>query len=352
MGRAGWIAAVVMMAMAATTAAQQPAGLPPVLDRYVTDVVRLGASERERLLAGHPVTRLLDADESKEVAVFGAVWIDAPRSAYVARVTDIEAFERGGAFRVTKKISDPPRLEDFDALELPAEDLRALPRCRVGRCDVKLGEAALERFQREVDWNAPNHADTANALMRRIAHEYVTNYLAGGNTRLAVYRDSDRPTFVAGEFESMVNAMPAIASYMPDFRRYLLEYPAVNLPGATSFLYWQETTFGLKPTIRISHLTVRESDTETVVGSKMIYASHYFWTGLELRVLLPDPARGEGFWFVTVNRSRSDGLSGFTGFFVRRRVRSEVQNASLASLQMTRSLLEQSGYERASSVSR
>ena len=56
----------------------------------------------------------------------------------------------------------------------------------------------------------------------------------------------------------------------------------------------------------------------------MIYASHYFLTGLELRVLMPDPTRGAGFWFVTVNRSRADGLSGFTGMFVRRRVRSEV----------------------------
>jgi len=36
----------------------------------------------------------------------------------------------------------------------------------------------------------------------------------------------------------------------------------------------------------------------TVVASKMLYASHYFWTALELRVLLADPARGAGFWFV------------------------------------------------------
>jgi len=88
-------------------------------------------------------------------------------------------------------------------------------------------------------------------------------------------------------------------------------------------LYWQETEFGLKPTIRISHLTIRENPEDTVVTSKMLYASHYFWTGLELRVLMPDPSRGPGFWFVTVKRSRSDGLSGFTGMFVRRRVRSE-----------------------------
>lgn len=73
----------------------------------------------------------------------------------------------------------------------------------------------------------------------------------------------------------------------------------------------------LKPTIRISHLTIREIPEDTVVASKMVYASHYFWTGLEVRALVPDPERGAGFWFVTVNRARSDGLSGFTGMFVR-----------------------------------
>jgi len=76
------------------------------------------------------------------------------------------------------------------------------------------------------------------------------------------------------------------------------------------------------------------------VASKMLYASHYFWTGLELRVLMPDPSRGPGFWFVTINRNRSDGLSGFTGMIVRRRVRREVQSGSLAALRSTKRLME------------
>ena len=128
---------------------------------------------------------------------------------------------------------------------------------------------------------------------------------------------------------------------MPNLRTYLLEYPKVDLPDATSFLYWQETEFGLKPTIRISHLTIREGADDTVVASKMLYASHYFWTALELRVLVPDPARGPGFWFATVSRSRSDGLSGFTGLIVRRRVQSEARDGALAALRLTKRKLEQ-----------
>jgi hypothetical protein len=313
---------------------------PGLLESYLTNAVKLSTDQRQRLIKGDPLTKMLEADESKEVAVFGAVWISAPIRRYVELVKDIETFERGGGFKVTTRISAPPKLEDFSALRLPDVDLDDLRNCRVGDCEVKLGEEALKRFRSEIDWSARNARAAANALMQQLAFEYVTRYLDGGNEQLAVYRDNSRPTFVAQEFRTMVDQMPVLTTYMPNIRRYLLEYPRVTIPDATSFLYWQETVFGLKPTIRISHLTIRENPEGTVVASKMLYASHYFWTGLELRALVPDPSRGTGFWFVTVSRSRSDGLSGFTGLFVRRRVRSEVENGALAGLRSTKQLLE------------
>jgi hypothetical protein len=318
----------------------QGRAFPARLDSYLTDGITLSPNERQRLLDGSPLSRLLDADAGKEVAVFGAVWVAAPIRRYVEAVSDSEGFEQGGGFKVTKRISAPPRLDDFSALRLPDEDLDDLRNCRVGDCEVKLGEQALTRFRSAIDWRAPNARANANALMRQLAFEYVSRYLEGGDRQLAVYRDNSRPTFVAQEFQSMVDHMPLLTTYMPSIRRYLLEYPRVTIPDATSFLYWQETEFGLKPTIRISHLTIRETPDDTVVTSKMLYASHYFWTGLEVRLLMPDPSRGTGFWFVTLNRSRSDGLSGFTGMFVRRRLRGEVEDRTMAGLRATKQRLE------------
>jgi hypothetical protein len=333
---------VVTLAASFASAAVQPATgqFPAGLAKYLNDTIKLTSDERSRLFQGAPVTRLLDSDATKEVAVFGAVWIDAPIARYPEAVKDIERFERGGGFKVTKKISQPPVLQDFAELRLPAEDVEDLRGCRVGSCELKLGEQALQRFQKQVDWKAPDVAARVDHLMRQLSLEYVTGYLEGGNERLAVYRDQSRPTFVAAEFRDMVDRMPELTTFMPDMRRYLLEFPKVTIPNATSFLYWQETDFGLKPTIRISHLTIQQNPANTVVASKMVYASHYFWTGIELRVLLPDPARGKGLWFITVNRSRSDGLSGFTGSIVRGRVRSEVQTGTQASLEATKRSLE------------
>jgi hypothetical protein len=169
-------------------------GFPPRLEAYVTKDASLTASERRRLSAGGPVTKLLDVDESKEIAVFGAIWINAPIRRYVEAIEDIESFERGPAFIVTKRISAPPTIDDFAQLRLPDQDVQSLRACQVGDCDVKLDERALQRFRTEVDWRAPNAGDAAAALMRRISLEYVTAYLQGGNERLPVYRDHSRPT--------------------------------------------------------------------------------------------------------------------------------------------------------------
>ncbi len=320
-----------------------PPGVPKFpsrLGQYLTTVVRPTPAEYKRLIEGAPIAKLLVADPNVEVCVFGGLWINATVRQYIDAVQDIENFERGHSFMVTKRISSPPRVQDFALMKLPEGDVSDLRRCEVGDCKIQLGRQALERFRTEADWNAPGWRAAANALMGRLAYEYVNAYLEGGNDRLAVYRDNSRPTFVAREFRSMVDQMPELTAYMPSLRRYLLDFPKATLPGANSFLYWQETRFGLKPTIRISHVVIREGPENTVMASKMLYASHYFWTALELRALVPDPSRGPGFWLFTVSRSRSDGLSGFTGRIIRGRVRREAREGILAALKATKRKLE------------
>ena len=187
--------------------AQAAPTLPPGIDSYVTRHVKLTAEQRAQLAAGEPVTRLLDTDLDHEVAVFGAMWIKAPVAKYVTALKDIEQFEKGANFLATKRISDAPRLEDFAAMRLQPDDLADLRTCKVGDCEIKLGEAALVRLRQEVDWSQPTAGAQAEALIRRLAFEYVNGYLEGGNARLAAYRDSERPTHVEKEFASMVHTI-------------------------------------------------------------------------------------------------------------------------------------------------
>jgi hypothetical protein len=313
--------------------------LPVELDRYVTKYVNLTPAQRSDLLAGRAATKLLDSDPSKEVAVFGAMWVSAPMASYVAAVRDIEHLESGENFIVTRKIADPPTIDDFVQLRVPDDDAEDLRTCKVGQCQIKLPQSAIDRVRREVDWSKTPRTDL-NRIARELALDYVKGYLAGGNDELAVYRDAERPTFVAAEFRSMIDRLPSLAEFLPDLKRYLLDFPKASLANSDSFLYWQQAKFGLKPTMRINHLVIAQEPDHVVVASKMLYASHYFWTALETRVLLADPARGSGFWFVTISRSRSDGLSGFVGRVIRGKVRDEAEKGIAAVLASTRARLE------------
>jgi len=339
------IAIVVLAALGRfTTSAggQQAAGRPPArIPDTITRYVTLTPAEQASLLKGEPVTRILDADPSREVAVFGAIWVAAPMDRYVTAVRDIEQFEKGDNFLVTKKISNPPKLEDFAQLRVPPDDVEDLKSCKVGDCEIKLSEVALTRIRKEIDWSKPTATADVERLMRRMSLDYVTGYLEGGNARLATYRDSDRPTFVGAEFQSMIDRMPSLTQHLPELKRFLLEFPRATLPNSESFLYWQEAKFGLKPTVRINHLTIAVEPDQVDVASKMLYATHYFWTAIELRVLVPDAARGDGFWFVSANRSRSDGLSGFVGSLIRGKVRGEAEKGMQAVLTTTKKMMEQ-----------
>ena len=84
--------------------------------------------------------------------------------------------------------------------------MSALKTCKVGDCDVKVGEEALARIQKEIDWSKPDAAAGWIGPSGKLALDYTTAYLQGGNSRLAVYRDGKRPTFVAEEFTSMIGA--------------------------------------------------------------------------------------------------------------------------------------------------
>jgi hypothetical protein len=328
--------------MAAVSAATIKVELPPVLASYVAKYVSLSPAERAQLLNGGPTIKLLAGDERQEVSLFGAIWIDALPGDYVRLIQDIEQFERGGPIRLTKKISSPPRPADFEAFTLPDQDLDALRTCRVGDCEVKLSEDALSTLQRRIDWTKPTARTDAATAMRQIVYEYVKGYVEGGNDRLAVYRDAARPTFVAAEFKSLVERMPELGEYLPDLKAYLLDYPRASLPSATAFLYWQEVHFGLKPTLRVNHVVIDDRPGMKAISSKLIYATHYFWTALDVRVLVPDPARGRGFWLANVTRSRADGLDGFAGRLIRARAQTHARRMLDNVLRSTKARLEAS----------
>jgi hypothetical protein len=332
----GLITSTAVVHRGAASALKVPEKLPGLIVLGM-----LSENEIESLTAGEPVTKLLDATVKYEVAVFGAQWIDAPIHDYVRAINDIEQFEKGGSFQVTKRISDPPLLEDFSALNLTDQDVTDLKECRVGNCKMKMGKDGIARFRKDIKWSNPNVADNVEELFRQLAFERVNAYRRGGNAELAVYQDKHRPISVAREFAAIVDEMSMLLQYRPSLRQYLLDYPNSQLPNGTSFFYWQQVQFGLKPTVRINQVAISESADNTVIASKLLYADHYFRAALELQVLIPDSSRGPGFWLVTVKRLRSDGLDEPGGRMILPRIEKDVVKGLAGALRATKDKLRQ-----------
>src|SRR4029453_16821380 len=237
---AGFIVALVggLLAFTAPAAPAQTV-LPARLDAYLTKVLKLTAAERKLLLSGAPIAKNLEADPTKEVAISGAIWISVPASMYVARLQDIENFEKGGGFRSTKKLSEPARVEDFAALTLSPDEVADLRWCEVGDCELKLTAEAVARLKKEINWTRPDVKAQLERLMRSMVTDYVNAYRAGGNSMLAVYRDAAHPTFAAKELRGLVDSMPELSQHLPDMRHYLLEYPNPPTRPTISFMYWK-----------------------------------------------------------------------------------------------------------------
>lgn len=340
-------AAVVAASMAAASVvgASGQAGSGSALDRILTDRVGLTARQVAGVRAGRPVAVSLPASVDREIQVGGAVHIAADATTVAALLQDVEKLESGEGFIRTRRLSDPPRLEDFKDLELPASDIASLRKCRPGKCEVKLGKGAFDALA-GIDWNAPDVVARVNDLARRMSLGYIDAYRSGGNAELAVYRDSDRPQFIDAEFEDMVTHARVWPETLRPLADYLLRYPGIPAPPDTrDFFYWSMAEFGLKPVVRLNHVVVFStglpSRLQYVIAVKQLYASHYFHTALELRAVVADEGGApRGCTLVVLNMARSDGLTGMFGGLVKSKARAGSRDGLLAALSAIKRLSE------------
>jgi hypothetical protein len=110
----------------------------------------------------------------------------------------------------------------------------------------------------------------------------------------------------------MLGRAAALPEVVPQLRRYLLQYPAAELEDADSYFYWEKLAFGLRPTIRVNHAVIYRGRTQGrgfgAVAIKQLYATHYFYTALDLSVCLDDGAATSphGFYLLTLKGSQQE----------------------------------------------
>lgn len=332
--------AAAIVACGATVAAWQPRAVQPAEPhRLLRTVAGFSPADLAQLDRGQPIARLLDTDR-REVAIVGAVRIQAPPERLLARYRNISNLKASDVVLQIGRIGAPPSPGDFEALNFEGYDLDTIRECEPGDCGVRLSTAQLASFRRDVNWQAPDWRQQAGTRWRRLLSDYAVEYLARG--ALADYRNKAAPLNVADEFDVLFDESRPLAAASPEFFAYLQQFPRVQLADAENILYWSKDDFGLRPVTSITHLALyappRESGRPAMIGTRQIYATHYFDAALGLTLAFDDGA--SGFYMVCVNRARTRSLASVTRALVRGIVQRRSRSALEQILRSTKAALE------------
>jgi hypothetical protein len=329
---------LVMTTVLLAVLARPGAGSDPART-FLATAFQLSAADIQRLDHDQVVSRTLDADNHREVATLGIVRIHTSPSTYVERLADITSFKRTAGVLQIGTFSNPPQPSDVASLTIDDADLKALRECRVEDCDIRLGAAEIERVRREIDWHAGDASNRARRLLSELLVTYVARYEQSGAAAPIEYADRAPRLNVGAEFASLLEADPISARYAPRLRRHLLEYPGDAADAATDFVYWSKELVRGRPVISITHVaTVAAGDDSPVayaIGSRQVYAMHYYDASLGLTLLVPDrTAPVPSTYVVYLNRSRIDLFDGVFGGIARRIVAGKAR--ALVAAQLTR----------------
>ena len=237
------------------------------------------------LQLNQPVVHLVPATDKREVAVTGLVNINSSADEFLRSYRDSMMRKNNSAILEIGSFGSEPTLADLDGLTLEPGDIEDLKECVVGDCQIKLSASMIQRFQKEIDWTAPDYQLRVTNLFKEMLVAYIKDYRARGEAALIEYNDKSDSISVAAEQRALTTATGYVNSFLTDTKS--------GLQLLQDTLVWSKIKFGLKPVIAINHISIykRNSDAgpQVLVASKQIYANHYFNAFLALTAFVNVP---------------------------------------------------------------
>jgi hypothetical protein len=314
---------------------------------FFKEQIGLSGDQIATIDGGGVVVKTLLSKTPAEVFIFGATHVNAAPEGYLKFAFDMSRLGSLPSYLGVRRFSNPPKLSDLEGFTLEPDDIKNLRNCTPGKCDVQLSSDAMLRLQKAVNWSALDVAEQVNERVRKMALELLVRYQEGGNSALEIYEDKSRAFDMDAAFRSLLSESEVLPVYLPELKRYLLQYPAPMPPNVESFFYWEKVDFGLKPTLRLNHVIAYRSTgprgVANVVAVKQLWASHYFQLALDLTACVPESGRtnGAGSYVISLKGSTQQGLTGFMGVFRRKVVVSKALSAQENTLIKIKKALEE-----------
>lgn len=266
---------------------------------------------------GQTVVRLLPVQDKREVAVCGLVGLQVPAEVFLQSFREGMVRRSNAAILEIGRLSGNPTLDDLRNLTFENGDLDDMKECVVGDCRLKLSSAMIERFQKEVDLEAPDYRVQASQFLKQMLVDYVRDYLARGDVALIEYKDKPKEIRLADEQRSLMSASSYVNDVIPKFSQSLKGFSTAELHLVENAIVWSKIKFGLKPVIAFNHIMIYRREAQTgpqiLIASKQIYANHYYNSSLALTAFVNVPGANPGSYLFYENRTRTDGLEGMFG---------------------------------------
>jgi len=274
------------------------------LQRILSQKASFEAADFSALEQGQTIVKLTPITDKREVAVCGLITLRTSAEQFLQSYLDGLTRQNNQTVLEAGRFGTAPAVADLQQLTIDTDEIEDLKSCVAGDCQLKLSAQMIERFRREVDWQAADYQAQATQLLKTMLVDYVRDYLARGPAALIEYNDKRDSVRMADEQQALSSA----SGYLTDLLRD--GQPALQL--VEEAIVWSKIKFGLKPVLVVNHVRAykveREHGPQVLVASKQIYANHYFTSSLALTAFVNVP--GAAPYLVYENRSRTDGLVG------------------------------------------
>lgn len=294
--------------------------------RLLREKTTFEADDLAALEQGETIVKLAPVTDKREVAVSGLVNLRTNADHFLQSYLNGLGQKKNEAVIEAGRFGKAPVVADLQQLTIEPDDIEDLKQCVVGSCEVKLSAQMIERFRREVDWQANDYQARAALLLKTMLVDYVRDYLARGAPALIEYNDKRNGVRLADEQQ----ALNTTSGYLND----LLRDQQSNMRLVEEAVVWSKFKFGLKPVLVIEHVKVykdeREHGPQVLVASQQLYANHYFNSSLALTAFVSVPDADPAAYLVYENRSRTDGLQGAFG----KLKRGMIENKTVAGLKL------------------
>ena len=290
-----------------------------------------GVKERDlaRLCDGKIMIGTLPAADKHQMILIGMVKLKATPAQFADYAEEVERLV------ATEHVSFLGQI-DFSNLQIALqsypvllEDIREVPSCEVGDCDVKLPRSIILELS-QLNPAANRFDQQVAAAIRQWLHKYLSSYRRKGNVALVEYSDKNPPQSLHDGFSKLIAGAHVLAYRAP--RLYDYFNGIVNRPpdGVRESFVWSVEDFGMRPLTTVTHSIVhRDLDGDYAdlwVGMKLLYASHYLHASLRLMRVINDWNSAEpASYLVSVDRLLFDAeVGGIKRAMLRRRLRSHL----------------------------